>query len=393
MRSIVIVGASLAGYSAAKALRRQGFEGRLTIVGDEPHRPYQRPPLSKQFLNGEWDRDRLDLRVSDDLGIEWLLGAPAAGLDLSRREVDVAGRRVPFEGLVIATGARPRKPRWYVEASGVFTLRTVDDALALRAWVTAGHRNVAIVGAGFIGSEAAATLRGAGCNVTLIDVDPLPMGRVLGDALGGMCQQLHESNGVRAVLGVGVDAIVASTAVEAVRLADARIVEADCVVVGVGVVPNVEWLRDSGLVIDDGVVCDASCAALGANSVVAAGDVARWDHPYYGRRRIEHWNNAIAQADAAASTLLRGAADAPVYAAIPFFWSDQYGCKLQLIGEPSRSDTIRVVEGALGERRFVTLFERDGLATGAFLFNSMHRVPAYTKLIEAAMSGAQEAVQ
>jgi 3-phenylpropionate/trans-cinnamate dioxygenase ferredoxin reductase component len=390
VRSIVIVGASLAGCSAAKALRRQGFDGRLALVGDEPHRPYQRPPLSKQFLNGEWARDRLDLRVGDELGIEWRLGAQASALDLSRREIDVAGERLPFDGLVIATGARPRKPRWYVDADGVFTLRTVDDALALRAWIDAGHRNVAVVGAGFIGSEVAATLRGTGCNVTLIDVDRLPMVRALGDALGAMCLQLHESNGVRTRFGVGVESVLAGDAVEGVRLADGRIVEADCVVVGVGVVPNVEWLRGSGLVVDDGVVCDASCAAIGTGVVVAAGDVARWDHPYYGLRRIEHWNNAIAQADVAAATLLIRPADAAPYAAIPFFWSDQYGCKLQLIGDPSRSDASRIVEGALGERRFVMLFERDGQPAAAFLFNSMHRVPVYTRLIESATSDARQ---
>lgn len=390
MRSIVIVGASLAGYSAAKALRRYGFDGRLTLVGEEPHRPYQRPPLSKQFLGGEWPRDRLDFRVAEDLGIEWLLGTPATALDLASREIEVAGNRVAFDGLVIATGARARKPGWYADANGVFTLRTVDDALALRRWVAAGHRNVVIVGAGFIGSEVAATLRSDGCDVTLIDVDRLPMVRALGEALGGMCLHLHESNGVRTCLGVGVEAIVASDAVRGVRLADGRLIEADCVVVGVGVIPNVQWLRGSGLVIDDGVVCDASCAALGAQAVVAAGDVARWDHPHYGRRRIEHWNNAIAQGEAAAAALLSTAGAAPAYAAIPFFWSDQYGCKLQLVGDPSPGDASRVVEGALDERRFVMQFERDGQPTGAFLFNSMHRVPAYTKVIEDAMSGARQ---
>ena len=391
VHSVVIVGASLAGYSAAKALRRLGFDGTITLVGDEPHRPYQRPPLSKQFLSGAWDRARIELRIADNLRLDWLLGVRAQSLDVPRREIHLGGnRRVHFDGLVIATGARARKPRWYAAMDGVFTLRTVDDALALRSRLASGARKAVIVGAGFIGSETAATLRGLGCDVTLIDVDPLPMVRVLGQTLGGVCLRLHESHGVRTIFGVAVEGLVGSTAVEGVRLADGRVVEADCVIVGVGVVPNVEWLQGSGLVLDDGVVCDAACAAKGAEGVVAAGDVARFEHPRYGWQRIEHWNNAIAQSEASAQTLLATAETAPAYAAIPFFWSDQYDCKLQLIGAPSPGDAIRVVEGALGERRFVAVFERDGRATGAFLFNSTHRVAAYTRTVEAAVSLAPQ---
>jgi len=387
VHSVVIAGASLAGYSAAKALRRLGFDGTITLVGDEPHQPYQRPPLSKQFLSGAWDRARIDLRIADDLRLDWLLGVRARSLDLSRREIDVGdNRRLHFDGLIIATGARARKPRWCAAMDGVFTLRTVDDALALRSHLASGARKAAIVGAGFIGSETAATLRGLGCDVTLIDVDPLPMVRVLGNALGGVCLALHESHGVHTLFGAAVEGLVGSTAVAGVRLEDGRVVEADCVIVGVGVVPNVEWLQGSGLVLDDGVVCDATCAVQRAEGVVAAGDVARFEHPHYGRRRIEHWNNAIAQGEAAAQTLFAAPGSAQPYAAIPFFWSDQYDCKLQLIGAPSPGDAIRVVEGALGERRFVALFEREGRATGAFLFNSMHRVAVYTRTIETAVA-------
>ena len=391
MRAVVIVGASLAGLSAAKALRRQGFDGTITLIGDELHRPYQRPPLSKQFLAGTWDRARLDLPDRGDLGLEAILGTAAVALDLARREVTLRdGRRVHFDGLVIATGARARKPRWHAGLRGVFTLRTVDDVLALRAYIAEGHRNVAIVGAGFIGCETAATLRSSGCDVTLIDFERLPMLRVLGESLGILCRELHEAHGVRGVFGAGVEALVGRESVEGVRLADARIVEADCVVVGTGITPNVEWLAGSGLVVDDGVVCDSTCAALGSEGVVVAGDVARWQHPHYGPCRIEHWNNAIAQADAAASTLLAMPRKAVPYAAVPFFWSDQYDCKLQLIGAPAAADATRVVEGALGERRFVMLFERDGRVSGAFLFNSMHRVAAYTTAVEAGLGRVTE---
>ena len=393
MRSVVIAGASLAGLSAAKALRRQGFDGTITLIGDELHRPYQRPPLSKQLLAGTWHRARLDLPDRGDLRLDWILGTAAVSLDLASREVTVrGGRRVHFDGLVIATGARARKPRWDAGLRGVFTLRTVDDALALREHVAAGHRTVAIVGAGFIGCETAATLRGSGCDVTLIDFERLPMLRALGESLGSLCRELHVAHGVRTVFGAGVEALLGDESVEGLRLADGSVIEADCVVVGTGVTPNVEWLAGSGLQVDDGVVCDSTCAALGGEGVVAAGDAARWPHPHYGHRRVEHWNNAIAQADAAASTLLAMPRKGTPYAAVPFFWSDQYDCKLQLIGAPAAGDATRVVEGAFGERRFVMLFEREGRLTGAFLFNSMHRVAAYTTAVEAGLGRVAEGV-
>lgn len=392
MRSVVIVGASLAGVSAAKSLRRSGFDGAITLVGDEPHAPYQRPPLSKQFLSGEWDRARIALRVPDNLGIDWVLDARATSLDVARREVALAdGRRLPFDGLVVATGARARKPRWYAELPGVFTLRTLDDALAIQAHVRAGARRFAIVGAGFIGSEAAATLRAANCDVTLIDVDPLPMLRALGETLGRICRNMHEAHGVHMAMGAAVEGFVGATRVEGVRLADGRIVEADGVIVGVGVVPNVEWLQGSGIPLDDGVVCDATGAVPGVDRIVAAGDVARCTHPYYGAMRIEHWNSAIAQGDTAARTLVAVPGAAQANAAIPFFWSDQHGNKLQLVGAPSPADALRVVEGGFDEKRFVALFERGDAKTGAFLMNSPHRVAAYTAIVEEAARGlAQE---
>lgn len=362
-----------------------------TLIGDEVHRPYQRPPLSKQFLAGAWDRSRLDLRIADGLRLEWMLGVHARALDLSRREVTLGdNRRLRFDGLVIATGARVRLPRWHATLDGVFTLRTIEDAIALRSHLALHTRKVAIVGAGFIGSETAATLRKLGCEVTLIDVDRLPMLRVLGEQLGAVCLRLHEVHGVRTLFGVAVKGLVGSTCVEGVLLDDGRIIEADCVVVGVGVTPNVEWLQDSGLRLRDGVACDAACAALGARRVVVAGDAASWMHPHYGQIRIEHWDNAIAQADAAVQTLLASPENVRAYAPIPFFWSDQYDCKLQLIGMRQPGDMMRVVEGALDEQRFVTVFERDGRTTAAFLFNSVHRVAMYRQTIETAVKGLSE---
>ena len=392
MRSVVIVGASLAGFSAAKSLRKHGFGGSIVVVGDEPHPPYQRPPLSKQFLAGTWDRPRIDLRLPDTLGAEFMLGARAASLDANRREVVLDdGRQLPFDGLVIATGARARKPRWYAERPGVFTLRTLDDAIAIRDHVRAGARRFAIVGAGFIGSEVTATLRALGCDVTLLDVDPLPMLRVLGEPLARVCLRAHEAHGVRCELGVAVEGLTGESSVEGVRLADGRVIDADGIVVGTGVVPNVEWLRDSGIDLREGVACDAACAVKGADRIVAAGDVARCDHPYFGSHRVEHWNNGITQGDAAAQTLLAAPGDAAPHVAIPFFWSDQYDSKLQVVGLPSPTDTMRVVEGSLDAPRFVALYERDGVATAAFLCNSMHRAAAYTAIVEAAVREAAHA--
>ncbi|HJU24709.1 MAG TPA: FAD-dependent oxidoreductase [Casimicrobiaceae bacterium] len=386
MRCVVIVGASLAGVSAARSLRKHGFDGTITLVGEEQHLPYQRPPLSKQFLAGTWDRARIDQRAPS--GLEWILGSRATSLDVPRREVALEdGRRVPFDGLVIATGARARKPRWYAELPGAFTLRTVDDAIAIQAHVRGGARRFAIVGAGFIGSEVAATLRGLGCEVTLIDIDRRPMLRVLGETLASVCARLHEAHGVQMALGKSVDGFVGSTKVEGVRLADGSVIEADGVVVGVGVVPSVEWLHGSGIALDDGVPCDATCAVPEIERIVVAGDVARCDHPYFGSHRVEHVNNAIAQGDIAARTLLAAPGAAQPCTAIPFFWSDQYDCKLQLVGVPSPNDPIRVVEGGLHERKFVALFERNNVVTGAFLLNSPHRVSAYTSIVEDAARG------
>lgn len=384
MRSVVIVGASLAGSSAASALRERGFDGHITLVGDETHRPYRRPPLSKELLTGALARPRLDLNLGG-LEADWWLGTAARSLDLARRELALDdGRRLRFDGLVIATGARARKPAWHVPLEGVYTLRSVDDAIALRAHVLARPRTVAVVGAGFIGSETAASLRTLGCDVTLIDVDRLPMQRVLGATLGELCARLHRDHGVRLALGVGVAGLVGTGAVEGVRLADGRMIAADTVVLGIGALPNTEWLQESGLDLADGVACDEQGRVLGADAVVAAGDVARWDSPRHGPLRVEHWDHAIAQAEIGAAALLAGPGAGPQPVPLPFFWSDQYDAKLQLIGVPGPCDVLRVVEGTLDSPRFVALFERDGRASAAFLWRSPHRLMAYRRRMDEA---------
>jgi 3-phenylpropionate/trans-cinnamate dioxygenase ferredoxin reductase subunit len=376
MRSVVVAGASLAGLSAARRLRERGFDGTIAIVGDETHLPYQRPPLSKQFLTGDWNRERIDVRIPDE-HFDWRLGERIERLDLATRAVHLrSGERLRFDGLVIATGARPKRlPGTGLD--GIFTLRTVEDAQAIRERVLGGARKVAIVGAGFIGTEVAASLRKLGCDVTLIDMDPVPLLRVMGLGAGGFCAELHRAHGVHMEMGVKFAGMAGTTKLEGVRLDDGRVIEAELAVLGVGVTPNIEWLRDSGVPLGDGVLCDATCKA--GEGIVAAGDVARWDHPRYGSIRVEHWDNAIAQGEAAAETLL---GDARPFAMTPFFWSDQYECKLQLIGMPKNTDELRIVEGTREARKFAGVFHRDGRVVAALLVSSMHRILKYKQLVE-----------
>lgn len=360
MSRVVVVGASLAGLRAATTLRDEGFEGAITLVGDERHGPYDRPPLSKQVLAGEWSAEQVGL-AHEQLDAEWLLGPDggggAAGVDLERAEVTLAdGTTLDYDGLVVATGASARRLPGQPDLPGVHVLRTLDDALALRADVAAGPDRVVVVGAGFIGSEVAATCREAGCEVTVLEAMPVPLERALGAEMGAVMGRLHLEHGVDLRLATGVAGIEGADRVERVRLADGSAIEASVVVVGIGVVPNLGWLEGSGLTVDDGVVCDATCRA--APGVVAAGDVARWDHPRYGSLRVEHWENAQEQATHAARTLLAdldGRAGEP-YAPIPWFWSDQYDRKVQVAGHPSPTDEVRVVDGSVDEHRFVALY-------------------------------------
>ena len=277
------------------------------------HAPYDRPPLSKQVLAGHWDVDRLALTVGVDGGIDaldldWRLGTLATGLDLDARQVVLAdGERLGFDGLVIATGATPRRLPGSEGLAGVHTLRTLDDCLAVRAELDAGARRLVVVGAGFIGAEVAATCRTRGLDVTMVEALPVPLGQALGEEMGAVLADLHRDHGVDVRLGTAVAGLDGGDdgRVERVRLADGSAIEADLVVVGIGVVPNTGWLEGSGLTLDDGVVCDAT--TLAAPGVVAAGDVARWPSRRFGElMRVEHWDNAIAMGAHAARRLLAG---------------------------------------------------------------------------------------
>jgi 3-phenylpropionate/trans-cinnamate dioxygenase ferredoxin reductase component len=389
-RPIVIVGASLAGLRAAQAIRAAGHPGEVVVVGAEERPPYTRPPLSKELLAGEHEPEQCAL-PSDKVDVEWRLGTSATGLDLARREVVLGGHdtrdggeprgggeRLAYSKLLIATGARPRHwPGDPIELDGVFMLRELDDALALRAAFGTCSR-LAVVGAGFIGCEVAATARKRGLDVTLIDVAPQPM-TALGPAVGERCAALHRAHGVDLRLGAGVDGFEGDGAFQAVRLADGTRVEADIAVVALGAIPNTDWLADSGLELQPGIVCDATLAARDAEDVFCAGDVAAWPHPMAGGAliRIEHWTNAAEQGAAAARNLLAPPEERKPYAAVPYFWSDQYDVKVQSVGLPARAERMTVLEAAPDGERLVLGGERDGRLVAAVGFNAARRLPFY----------------
>jgi NADPH-dependent 2,4-dienoyl-CoA reductase/sulfur reductase-like enzyme len=379
---MAVVGGSLAGLRAAESLRREGFDGRLVIVSAEDHLPYDRPPLSKQVLAGTWEPDRAVLKGGDDVEAEWLLGRRATALDVGRLELTLDGdERLSCDGIVIATGASPRSLPGTPALDGIHTLRSMSDCLALREGLGSCER-VAVVGAGFIGSEVASTCRERGLEVVVIEALPVPLVRAIGPAMGQVIADLHRQHGVELKLGVGVEGFDGAGKVERVRLSDGTAVEADVVVVGVGVAPETGWLEGSGLGLDNGVVCDAWCQA--APGVVAAGDVARWLNPLFGVvMRLEHWTNAAQQGEAAAMTLLRGREQTEPFAPCPYFWSDQHGSKLQFVGHASGSDEVVILEGSPQEGRFVAGYGRDGRLVGALVFNHARRLPAYINLITA----------
>jgi NADPH-dependent 2,4-dienoyl-CoA reductase/sulfur reductase-like enzyme len=333
-------------------------------------------------LSGQWDEDKLPLRRDERADFEMHLGTRVTGLDAAGRRLTLeGGERVAFDGLVIATGAAPRMIPGTPPLDGVFTLRTIDDCRQLRDAFAAGP-SVVVIGAGFIGSEVAATARGLGLDVTVLEALPVPLGRVLGTEMGALAGQLHSDHGTDLRLGLGVSGFRGTSRVEGVLLTDGTLIDADVVVVGVGVAPVTGWLEGSGLTIDDGVVCDDRCRAVGGGgAIVAAGDVARWDHTRFGRMRVEHWTNAVEQAAAAAVTLLKGD-EAPPFAPIPYFWSDQYDTKIQYVGHAGPEDDVVVVEGDPAERKFVAAYGRGGRTIAALAFSRPSRIMVYRKLIE-----------
>jgi NADPH-dependent 2,4-dienoyl-CoA reductase/sulfur reductase-like enzyme len=382
-RRLVVVGGSLAGLRAVESARRSGFAGSVILIGAEDHLPYDRPPLSKRFLDLDTDpAERPTFRTEDvltgELGVELRLGSPATGLDVTGREVVLADASVGYDVLMIATGASARSLPGSEQLGGVHTLRTLDDALALRAALDARPRHVAIVGAGFIGSEIASAARARGLAVTILESLPAPLGRALGAELGWATSLLHERAGATLRCATGVDAVEGNGRVERLTLSDGSVVEADLVVVGIGATPNIGWLEGSGLELAGGVVCDETLATS-VPGVYAAGDVAAWINPLFGRRmRIEHWTNAAEQGALAARNALDPGAAKP-YAAVPYFWSDWYDARIQLVGMSSAES--RVVTGSPEEGRFVALYRDADRLVGALAVNGQASVMKYRALI------------
>ena len=404
---VVIVGAGLAGIRCAEALRERGFDGQIVLVGDENHSPYTRPPLSKQVLAGTREEDRVQLRSAEEIaGLELDLrtGTAVVALDVESREVRLAdGSTLPFDGLVISTGARARSLPAFEGRPGVYTLRTLDDSRALRAALDEAV-SVVVVGGGFIGAEVAATAHGAGKKVTIVEPQEAMLVRGLGTELGGAIEALHRANDVDVRSGTSVEDVNDDGSITTLTLSDGAELAGDVIVLGVGAIPNVEWLEGSGLGLDNGVRCDEFCRVLddsGApvSGIVAAGDVARWKSLSQDDNvRVEHWTNAQEQAAAAARTLafdLGATNESPgAFDPTPYVWSDQFGKKIQVVGYVQGTDTAHVVKGDIDSGSFLALMERDGVLVGAV---AVAMVPALVKarmLVDssAALSDALEAL-
>jgi NADPH-dependent 2,4-dienoyl-CoA reductase/sulfur reductase-like enzyme len=377
---LVVVGASLAGSRAAEAARRAGFEGSITLVGAEPHPPYDRPPLSKELLATGPDATDVFFQGPEHwsgLGVDMMLASPATALDVDARTVAVGDDLIPYDGLVIATGADARRLPGQPVLPGVHVLRTIDDSHAIESEL-ANQPDVVVIGAGFIGSEVAASARTRNCRVTVLEAMHAPLVRGLGAEMGMACGQLHLDHGSDLRLSVAVDAIVGEGQVEGVRLADGTVVPAGLVVVGVGVTPATGWLAGSGLEVVDGVVCDATLAA-GPPGVYVAGDCARWPNTWIGPEpvRLEHWTNATEQGMAAGRNVVVGTAEATPYSTVPFVWSDQYGSRIQVAGHPGPEDRVEVLVGGVEDRSFVAGYERGGRLVGVMALN---QIRAFVKM-------------
>ncbi|MCW2856555.1 MAG: thcD1 [Marmoricola sp.] len=388
MTHLVVVGASLAGLRAVEAARKAGHDGPITLIGAEEHLPYDRPPLSKEFLavtddGSEPQRPffREHSHLTDELGVELVLGAPATGLDPLARVVHVGDRAISYDALVIATGADARGIPGSETLAGVHVVRSLDDSVAVRAALDAGARTV-VIGAGFIGSEVASSAKKWGVDVTIVEALATPLVRATGSEMGHAIASLHARNGTTLLCGNGVAAIEGTTAVERVVLDDGTVLPADLVIVGIGVTPNVGWLAGSGLVIDNGIVCDEHLFT-GVPGVYAAGDVANWFNPALGRRqRMENWTAAAEQGAAAARNAL-DPGNAKSYGTVPYFWSDWYDVRIQFVGAPE-ADEVRLVEGdpeSEATGRWVALYREGDRLIGALTVNGQSEIMKYRVMI------------
>ncbi len=414
MQTVAIVGASLAGISAARALRSQGFGGRLVIIGDEPERPYDRPPLSKDFLAGRITAGDLSLETAgEDLDAEWLLGVAATGLDASGRIITLSdGTEVRFDAVVLATGSRARTLPEAAGKHNVHTLRTLGDAQRLKEQLSAGRRLV-VVGAGFVGAEVASTARSLDMEVTIIGADAVPLAGPLGALMGAHIAGLHEAHGVRLICGARVESFaLLDDVVTAVRLADGREVPADVVVLGIGGAPNVGWLEGSGLELANGIRCDAT-GRTNVSGIVAVGDCAEWFDEHSGvHSRLEHWTGALERPAVAVAALLADLAEADgsavrnavadaevppdaggrVAAKRPYFWSDQYGSRLQFAGAAHLADRVEIEAGDPADFSFLAVYYLAEEAVAVLGVNQPRLFTRWRKALDKAGPMSREAL-
>lgn len=377
-RRVVIVGAGIAGLRTAETLRRHGFPGSITLLGAEPHPAYDRPALSKEIISTGRDPRETYLRPVEryrELEIELILGRRATGLDLPRRRVLLDDEDLPFDALVIATGAAPRQVPAWEAADPPFLLRTLDDAARLQSALT-GVRHLTVVGAGFIGSEVAASARQRGIEVTVLELAHTPLARSVGPEMGAALMRVHRDHGTDVRLGVS---IAGRAGPGSLRLTNGMLLESDLVVAGVGAVPETGWLRGSGLELGDGVMCDETLRA--GPGVYAVGDVANWPNPLFGRRmRVEHWTNASQQATVVARNLMNGAAQP--FSGANYVWSDQYGVRIQLAGSTTGAD-VRLVAGSIADRDGLAWYRSGGRLVGALAVGRPRHGLRSVSLIEA----------
>ncbi|MFK0293309.1 NAD(P)/FAD-dependent oxidoreductase [Streptomyces sp. NPDC090442] len=393
---IVIVGASLAGLRAAETLRAEGFAGELTVIGDEPHPPYDRPPLSKQVLLGKVPAGSVGLPARHPVNARWKLGVRASGLDPDTKDVLLAdGERVPYDRLLITTGTRARPWPHPEEArlDGVLTVRTIDDAGRLAERLDAGPRRVLVIGAGFTGSEIASACRERGLEVTVAERGPAPLVGALGGTLGAFAARLQRAHGVDLRCGVTVTSLTGSNGrLTGAELSDGSRIEADIAVVALGAVRNTEWLADTGLAAGPrGVACDAGCRAftmygIVTDDVFVAGDVARFPHPLfdYQMLALEHWGNAVAQAEVAAHNMVAPGPQRRPHLTVPAFWSSQFGLNIKSVGVPTFSDQVTVAQGSVEDGRLVVAYGYRGRITAAVSVNRSKWLEYYQHLIETA---------
>lgn len=386
--TVVIVGASLAGLRTAEALRARAYGEPIVLVGAETELPYDRPPLSKEFLSADHSAELPLLRSAvgiEELNLQLRLGIRATGLDPGRRRVLLAdGEEVHYETLVIATGADARTSPLGTGLAGVRTLRTVADAQILRADFDRLPR-VLVLGGGFIGAEVAAAARKRDLDVALVELLPAPMSRALGTRVGELLAGLHRDNGVRVHCGVTATQLMGDRRIEAVELSDGTRIDADVVVLGLGVIPATAWLQGSGLDIDNGVSCDPRLGVVGWPGIYAVGDVARWTHPIFGHSmRVEHWTNANEHADIVASAIL---GEPRIASGVPYVWSDQYGQKIQIVGRPAATDHVTVIEDP-SDGRHAAIYERAGRVVGMLTIDSPRRMLKGRRAVAGATSTA-----